>query len=138
MTTVTITASPITVEMTNDGEINAHCDHRTDPEYLGRRRAPATYSAGDIAPLGGTIELVAQADSGPSAVTVALLHIRDVLVIDLDMPGMDGLGVVTAIMARWPGLGPSHPVASHGLTRPGLIGRSVGVDPLLSGPQAVT
>lgn len=55
-----------------------------------------------LLPLTGAIEVVAQAENGADAVTATLQHRPDVLVIDLEMPGMDGLEAVSAIMAERP------------------------------------
>ncbi|WP_235939853.1 DNA-binding response regulator [Occultella kanbiaonis] len=67
-----------------------------DDEHLLR----AALSA--LLPLDGTIEVVAQADNGAEAVTAALRHRPDVLVIDLEMPEMDGLESVAAIRKESP------------------------------------
>ncbi|WP_329425368.1 response regulator transcription factor [Streptosporangium sp. NBC_01495] len=67
-----------------------------DDEHLLR----AALSA--LLPLDGTIEVVAQAENGADAVTVTLRHRPDVLVIDLEMPGMDGLEAVAVIRAERP------------------------------------
>ncbi|MFC4015743.1 response regulator [Nonomuraea purpurea] len=67
-----------------------------DDEHLLR----AALSA--LLPLDGTIEVVAQAENGADAVTVTLRHRPDVLVIDLEMPGMDGLEAIAAIRAERP------------------------------------
>lgn len=55
-----------------------------------------------LLPLTGAIEVVAQAENGADAVTATVLHRPDVLVIDLEMPGMDGLEAVSVIMAERP------------------------------------
>lgn len=55
-----------------------------------------------LLPLGGTIEVVAQAENGTDAVAATVQHRPDVLVIDLEMPRMDGLEAVAAIMAERP------------------------------------
>lgn len=48
------------------------------------------------------IEVVAEADNGRDAVTQAV-HLRpDVALVDLDMPGLDGVGVVTALRRSLP------------------------------------
>jgi len=52
--------------------------------------------------LDGTIEVVAQAENGHEAVTATLRHHPDVLVIDLEMPGMDGLDAVASIISTSP------------------------------------
>lgn len=67
-----------------------------DDEHLLRAALAA------LLPLDGSIEVVAQAENGHDAVTVTLRHRPDVLVIDLEMPEMDGLEAVAAILAERP------------------------------------
>ncbi|PJJ71460.1 two-component system response regulator DesR [Diaminobutyricimonas aerilata] len=67
-----------------------------DDEHLLRSALAA------LLPLDRTIEVVAQAENGPQAVTETLRHRPDVLVIDLEMPGMDGLDAVASIRAALP------------------------------------
>jgi two-component system response regulator DesR len=67
-----------------------------DDEHL-LRTALAT-----LLPLDGTIEVVAQAENGADAVSVTLRHRPDVVVVDLEMPGMDGLEAVARIVAERP------------------------------------
>ncbi|KAB1659701.1 response regulator transcription factor [Pseudoclavibacter chungangensis] len=55
-----------------------------------------------LLPLDGTIEVIAQADSGTEAIAATLRHEPDVLVIDFEMPGTDGLEAVAAIRAERP------------------------------------
>ena len=55
-----------------------------------------------LLPLDGTIEVVAEAEDGAAAVQAALLHRPDVLVIDLEMPRMDGLEAVESILRDVP------------------------------------
>ncbi|WP_223623505.1 DNA-binding response regulator [Microbacterium sp. EST19A] len=55
-----------------------------------------------LLPLDGNIDVVAQAENGREAVAVTLEHRPDVLVIDLEMPEMDGLEAVAAIMSERP------------------------------------
>lgn len=50
--------------------------------------------------LDGTIDVVAQAENGDEAVTATLQLNPDVLVIDLEMPGMDGLEAVASIKLK--------------------------------------
>lgn len=56
-----------------------------------------------LLPLDGDIEVLAQAETGREAVRATARHRPDVLVIDLEMPEMDGLEAVAAIMAEHPG-----------------------------------
>lgn len=52
--------------------------------------------------LEGEITVVAEAHDGESAVLATLRHRPDVLVIDLEMPGVDGLGAVERIRRERP------------------------------------
>ncbi|RPF21901.1 response regulator transcription factor [Myceligenerans xiligouense] len=56
-----------------------------------------------LLPLEGDITIVAEAVDGPDAVRVTLAHRPDVLVIDLEMPGIDGLDAVAEIRRSLPG-----------------------------------
>lgn len=76
-------ASPVTIVLADD-------------EQLLRAALAA------LLPLDGTIEVVAQAENGRDAVTATLRHRPDVLVVDLEMDGMDGLEAVAAIMSERP------------------------------------
>lgn len=67
-----------------------------DDEHLLRGALAA------LLPLDGTIEIVAQADNGADAITRTLRHRPDVLVIDLEMPEMNGLDAVAAIREEHP------------------------------------
>jgi len=55
-----------------------------------------------LLPLEGDITVLAEAEDGESAVQATLRHRPDVLVIDLEMPGLDGLGAVSAIRRARP------------------------------------
>lgn len=48
------------------------------------------------------IEVVAEADSGPSAVSLASAHQPDVVVMDVRMPGGSGVEACRAIRDEWP------------------------------------
>ncbi|GAA4734686.1 response regulator transcription factor [Modestobacter marinus] len=50
-----------------------------------------------LLPLEGDITVLAEAADGASAVTATLAHRPDVLVVDLEMPGLDGLEAVADI-----------------------------------------
>lgn len=76
-------ASPVTIVLADD-------------EQLLRAALAA------LLPMDGTIEVVAQAENGADTVTATLRHRPDVLVVDLEMPGMDGLEAVAAIMSERP------------------------------------
>jgi len=49
------------------------------------------------------LEVVAEAGTGDAAVSLALVHRPDVAVMDIDMPGMDGLAAATALREKLPG-----------------------------------
>jgi two-component system, NarL family, response regulator DesR len=55
-----------------------------------------------LLPMEGDITVVAEAVDGADAVQATLAHRPDVLVIDLEMPGIDGLGAVTDIRRSLP------------------------------------
>jgi two-component system response regulator DesR len=67
-----------------------------DDEHLLRAALSALLT------LDGTIDVVAQAENGQEAVTETLRHRPDVLVIDLEMPEMDGLDAVASILSERP------------------------------------
>jgi len=46
------------------------------------------------------ITLVGQASTGPEAVQLTLQHAPDVLLLDLKLPGLDGLGVLSELQAH--------------------------------------
>ncbi|VEG51740.1 two-component transcriptional regulatory protein [Mycolicibacterium aurum] len=55
-----------------------------------------------LLPLEGDVTVVAEADDGATAVAATLAHRPDVLVIDLEMPRMDGLEAVAEIRRTLP------------------------------------
>ncbi|MBK1789454.1 response regulator transcription factor [Prauserella cavernicola] len=55
-----------------------------------------------LLPLEGEITVLAEAENGEEAVHATLRHEPDVLVIDLEMPGVDGLGAVAEIRKTRP------------------------------------
>lgn len=67
-----------------------------DDEVLLRR------ALASLLPLEGDVTVLAEAEDGESAVRATLRHEPDVLVIDLEMPGVDGLGAVAAIRRARP------------------------------------
>ena len=87
-----------------------------DDEHL-LRSALAT-----LLPLDGTIEIVAEAANGTEAVTAALRFTPDVLVIDLEMPEMDGLDAVARIREQLPDQ-PVLMLTRH--ARPGVLRRAL-------------
>ncbi|MCX4681058.1 response regulator transcription factor [Streptomyces sp. NBC_01433] len=67
-----------------------------DDEALLRR------ALASLLTLEGEITVLAEAQDGESAVRATLRHRPDVLVIDLEMPGLDGLGAVAEIRRARP------------------------------------
>ncbi|MFJ8792213.1 response regulator [Streptomyces sp. NPDC102462] len=67
-----------------------------DDEALLRKALAA------LLPLEGDIVVLAEAEDGEDAVRATLRYRPDVLVIDLEMPGVDGLGAVSAIRSVRP------------------------------------
>jgi two-component system response regulator DesR len=67
-----------------------------DDEHLLRAALSAVLT------LDGTIDVVAQAENGKEAVTATRQFHPDVLVIDLEMPEMDGLEAVKSILLEAP------------------------------------
>ncbi|MEU4830210.1 response regulator transcription factor [Streptosporangium sp. NPDC023615] len=67
-----------------------------DDEALLRKALAA------LLPLEGEITVLAEAEDGEAAVRATLLHRPDVLVIDLEMPGTDGLEAVAEIRRTRP------------------------------------
>ncbi|MGW0856981.1 response regulator transcription factor [Streptomyces sp. NPDC002690] len=66
--------------------------------------------------------VVAEAATGPEALAMTLAHRPDVAVLDLQMPGADGVSVATSIRAELPGCR-TMIVTSHG--RPGHLKRAL-------------
>lgn len=67
-----------------------------DDEALLRKALAA------LLPLEGDITVLAEAVDGADAVRVTVEHRPDVLVIDLEMPGLDGLGAVAEVRRQLP------------------------------------
>ncbi|MEU6608397.1 response regulator transcription factor [Streptomyces shenzhenensis] len=67
-----------------------------DDEVLLRKALAA------LLPLEGDIAVLAEAEDGEDAVRATLRYRPDVLVIDLEMPGVDGLSAVSAIRSVRP------------------------------------
>ncbi|UNX54789.1 response regulator transcription factor [Georgenia sp. TF02-10] len=68
------------------------------------------------------LAVVATAASGPEAVAAARKHVPDVAVLDLQMPGLDGIAVAEQLAAQVPGCR-SVIVTSHG--RPGYLKKAL-------------
>ncbi len=69
------------------------------------------------------LEVVAEAASGDEALAMAVKHDVDVAVLDLQMPGPDGIAVAEGLASSLPGCGVVI-VTSHG--RPGHLKRALG------------
>ncbi|MFI6640258.1 response regulator [Streptomyces sp. NPDC050504] len=87
-----------------------------DDEHLIRGALAALLALED------DLVVVAEAASGPEAIAMALAHRPDVAVLDLQMPGADGVKVATAIRSDLPGC-QTMIVTSHGL--PGHLKRAL-------------
>lgn len=74
--------------------------------------------------LEGDLDVVAQAASGPEALAAARRFRPDVAVLDLQMPGLDGIGVAQVLRDELPECR-AVIVTSHG--RPGYLKRSLEV-----------
>jgi two-component system response regulator DesR len=72
--------------------------------------------------LEGDLSIVAEAASGPEAIAMARAHRPDVAVLDLQMPGTDGVGVAATLRESVPEC-QSMIVTSHG--RPGHLKRAL-------------
>jgi two-component system response regulator DesR len=68
------------------------------------------------------LEVVADVGTGTAAVDAALVHRPDVAVLDVDMPGMDGLTAAEELRAKLPGCR-SLILTGHG--RPGQLRRAL-------------
>lgn len=79
--------------------------------------------------------VVAEAASGPEAVAMARAHRPDVAVLDLQMPGADGVTVATTLRAELPDC-KSMIVTSHG--RPGHLKRALAAGVRAFAPKTVS
>ncbi|MEW1839122.1 response regulator transcription factor [Nonomuraea angiospora] len=68
------------------------------------------------------IDVVAQVSSGPEIVAAAERHRPDVAVIDIDLPGMDGITAAAALNDRLPGC---RVLILTALSRPGELRRAL-------------
>jgi len=50
----------------------------------------------------GGIEVVGEAETGTEAVEAYKRHLPDVMLVDLVMPGLDGVGITEAVRGEWP------------------------------------
>ncbi|UTJ14214.1 Transcriptional regulatory protein DevR (DosR) [Streptomyces rimosus subsp. rimosus] len=87
-----------------------------DDEHLIRGALAALLALED------DLQVVAEAGSGPEALAMALAHRPDVAVLDLQMPGADGVAVATSLRSRLPSCR-TMIVTSHG--RPGHLKRAL-------------
>lgn len=78
------------------------------------------------------ITVVAQAGTGDEALAMAVAHRPDVAVLDLQMPGLDGIGVATRLRESVPGCA-SMIVTSH--ARAGALKRALSVGCAASCPR---
>lgn len=97
----------------NDGVIRVLL---ADDEHLIRGALAALLSLED------DLLVVAEAASGPEALAMARAHRPDVAVLDLQMPGTDGVGVTAALRSELPECR-SMIVTSHG--KPGHLKRAL-------------
>src|SRR5205807_689545 len=68
------------------------------------------------------VRVVAEAASGPEALAMTLAHRPEVAVLDLEMPGTDGVAVATSLRTELPGCR-TMIVTGHG--RPGHLKRAL-------------
>ncbi|MFH8992934.1 response regulator [Streptomyces sp. NPDC017940] len=87
-----------------------------DDEHLIRGALAALLALED------DLVVVAEAASGPEALAMARAHRPDVAVLDLEMPGADGVSVATSLRGELPGCR-TMIVTSHG--RPGHLKRAL-------------
>ncbi len=87
-----------------------------DDEHLVRGALAALLDLED------DVEVVAQAGSGPEALAAAAAHRPDVAVLDLQMPGLDGIAVAQRLAVEVPGCA-TMVVTGHG--RPGHLRRAL-------------
>ncbi|WP_443052640.1 response regulator [Streptomyces sp. JV176] len=87
-----------------------------DDEHLIRGAVAALLALED------DLIVVAEAATGPEALAMALAHRPDVAVLDLQMPGADGVKVATSLRTELPGCR-TMIVTSHG--RPGHLKRAL-------------
>lgn len=87
-----------------------------DDEHLIRGALAALLALED------DLVIVAEAATGPEALAMARAHAPDVAVLDLQMPGLDGVKVATSLRAELPGCQVLI-VTSHG--RPGHLKRAL-------------
>ncbi|MGV8882948.1 MAG: response regulator transcription factor [Rhodoglobus sp.] len=87
-----------------------------DDENLLRRAIASLLDLED------SIEVVAQADNGETAITLTRETSPDVVLLDLEMPGLDGIDTASRILEERPGQ-PIILLTRHG--RPGVLKRAL-------------
>jgi DNA-binding NarL/FixJ family response regulator len=92
------------------------------------------------------IELVGEASDGPTAVRMTLQHTPDVLLLDLKLPGLDGIGVLAELRARGSrsrvlvltsGTGPTGPGLALQAGAAGFLYKDVDPDALVRAIRSV-
>jgi DNA-binding NarL/FixJ family response regulator len=92
------------------------------------------------------IELVGEASDGDAAVRLTVEHVPDVLLLDLKLPGLDGLGVLRELRARGAqtrvlvltsGAGPTGPVLALQAGAAGFLYKDVDPDALVRAIRSV-
>ncbi|MFG2293041.1 response regulator [Streptomyces sp. NPDC048603] len=100
-----------------------------DDEHLIRGAVAALLALED------DLLVVAEAASGPEALAMARAHEPDVAVLDMQMPGADGVSVATALRAELPDC-KTMIVTSHG--RPGHLKRALSAGVRAFAPKTVS
>ncbi|MEV8534876.1 response regulator transcription factor [Streptomyces sp. NPDC051211] len=100
-----------------------------DDEHLIRGAVAALLALED------DLLVVAEAASGPEALAMARAHRPDVAVLDLQMPGADGVSVATSLRAELPDC-KTMIVTSHG--RPGHLKRALSAGVRAFAPKTVS
>ena len=92
------------------------------------------------------IELVGEASDGDAAVRLTLEHVPDVLLLDLKLPGLDGLGVLnelrtrgvqTRVLVLTSGAGPTGPALALQAGAAGFLYKDVDPDALVRAIRSV-
>ncbi|MEC3976817.1 response regulator transcription factor [Amycolatopsis sp. H20-H5] len=81
-------------------------------------------AVGALLGLEGDLEVVGEAASGEEALATVRAQRPDVVVLDVDLPGMDGAEIAERIAAEWPGI---RCVMLTRHARPGVLRRALSV-----------